>query len=125
MLRPKRSKTESPTKKNKKQKNRNGGKKAHVKEVQPEFKEVEEEDGAVDYRKYKTALCKHFKETRTCQLGNLCSFAHSRAELRHVNDVSIYTVLIVLSSLYPKDSMTRDNRLARYIPTTEQRCAKI
>ena len=40
------------------------------------------------YRKYKTSLCRHFEETKECELGPLCSFAHGRQELRGYNDVS-------------------------------------
>lgn len=44
------------------------------------------EEVQVNYQKYKTTLCRHFEETQECSLGPLCSFAHGKHELRHIND---------------------------------------
>lgn len=40
------------------------------------------------YIKYKTSLCRHYELTKTCSLGEACSFAHGEHEKRSMNDVS-------------------------------------
>ena len=40
------------------------------------------------YLKYKTAICRHYEQTGTCQLGKMCNFAHGSDEKRNMNDVS-------------------------------------
>jgi hypothetical protein len=41
------------------------------------------------YLKYKTAICRHYEQTGTCQLGKMCNFAHGSEEKRNMNDVSL------------------------------------
>ena len=36
--------------------------------------------------KYKTSLCRHWEQYKTCALGNACSFAHGDFEKRNVKD---------------------------------------
>ena len=42
------------------------------------------------YLKYKTAICRHYEQTGTCQLGKMCNFAHGSEEKRNMNDVSFF-----------------------------------
>ncbi|MFO0118027.1 MAG: zinc finger CCCH domain-containing protein [bacterium] len=46
------------------------------------------------YLKYKTAICRHYEMTGTCQLGKMCNFAHGSEEKRNINDVSPLSALI-------------------------------
>ena len=36
--------------------------------------------------KYKTQLCRHYQQNRTCALGATCSYAHGMKELRRYED---------------------------------------
>ena len=36
--------------------------------------------------RYKTAICRHFETTGTCQMGERCHFAHGPGELRVSNN---------------------------------------
>ena len=63
------------------------------------------------YRKYKTTLCRHWEETRECELGPLCSFAHGRSELRHYTDVSITKTPLTSFQPLPKDFNAKKDKL--------------
>jgi len=40
-----------------------------------------------DPKKYKTAVCRHWQTTGTCQMGPMCKFAHGETELRQYGGV--------------------------------------
>jgi hypothetical protein len=49
----------------------------------------------VNHQKYKTQICRHFEAHGSCSLGNKCSFAHGRDELRNINDVRLVLVRVL------------------------------
>jgi hypothetical protein len=76
------------------------------------------------YQKYKTTLCRHYEETQTCSLGHLCSFAHSKGELRNINDVSLNNLLTkYFNSPCPETLLVKRARSELYTATTGPRCA--
>lgn len=47
----------------------------------------------INHQKYKTQICRHFEAQGSCSLGNKCSFAHGKEELRNINDVTLSPAL--------------------------------
>jgi hypothetical protein len=47
---------------------------------------VTQRQAQAQWLKYKTSLCRHYEQTKTCSLGKMCSFAHGIAEKRNIND---------------------------------------
>ena len=63
-----------------------GNKQSSASGSQQSQKDIYFKQNQASWLKYKTSLCRHWEQTKTCSLGSMCTFAHGHAELRKIND---------------------------------------